>query len=72
MLLKEFLSNYVQKAVNIPNCACVYICVCTCVYIITHAVFFCKMQTYRQLGNARIVVGSNSYTYDENDNEKEN
>ena len=48
MLLKEYLSNCVQKAVKMPNQVCVY----------NYTIFLCKMQINRQLSNARIIAGS--------------
>ena len=43
MLLKEWLNNCIQRAVNTPNRLCVHACMCVCVYIIIQFSFVkCK------------------------------
>ena len=56
---------------------CVRVCPCVCMCVYNYTVFLCKMQIYRQLSNARIVVRSiHVHTYDNsghgNDNGKIN
>ena len=43
------------KKLLTPQIVCVRVCVRVCVY--NYAVILCKMQRYRQLSNAGIIVG---------------